>query len=149
VFRKILLYAVCLAALIGLLKWMEYKFLVRSHAFEMYAGLIALVFVGLGIWAGIKITHRKTEEKIVVVEKEVLVSVSIEPDPEKIRALGLSDREMDVLKLVAQGHSNQEIAEKLFVSPNTIKTHTSNLFLKLEVNRRMQAVKKAKELGLI
>lgn len=150
-FRRIILYALALAVLTGLLKWMEYRFFISDHATEIYIGLIALLFTGLGIWAGWKLTQKKPEKEIVYVEKEILVPVngSIEPDPNKIRELGISEREMEVLKLVAEGLSNQEIADRLFVSPNTIKTHTSNLFLKLDVSRRTQAVQKAKSLGLI
>lgn len=150
-FRRIILYAIALALLTGLLKWMEYRFFISDHATEIYIGLIALVFTGLGIWAGWKLTRQKPEKEIVFIEKEILVPATgnFSPDENRIKSLGISEREMEVLKLVAEGLSNQEIADKLFVSANTVKTHTSNLFLKLEVNRRTQAVQKAKSLGLI
>lgn len=150
-FRRIILYAIALAVLTALLKWMEYRFFISDHATEIYIGLVALLFTALGIWAGWKLTRQKPEKEIVFIEKEILVPVQgkFEPDQNRLRSLGISEREMDVLKLVAEGLSNQEIAERLFVSPNTIKTHTSNLFLKLEVNRRTQAVQKAKLLRLI
>jgi DNA-binding CsgD family transcriptional regulator len=144
-------YALALAALTLLLKWMQYKFIIVNHAMELYVGLIAAFFVVIGGWVGWKLTGRKTVKEIVIVEKEVLVPAgpSIAPDQNKIKELGISEREMDVLKLVAAGCSNQEIADKLFLSLNTVKTHTSNLFVKLDVNRRTQAVQKAKSLGII
>lgn len=148
--RRIFLYALALAGLTALLKWMEYRYMVSSHALEIYIGLIALLFTGLGIWGGWKLTRKKPEKEIVYVEKEVPVPASgFTPDENRIRQLGMSEREMDVLKLVAEGCSNQEIADKLFVSLNTVKTHTSNIFMKLEVNRRTQAVQKAKSLRII
>lgn len=146
---QVLLYGAALALLTGVLKWMEYRFLIIDHATEIYAGLIALLFTALGIWGGWKLTRKKPEKEIVIVEKHVPVEKPFAPDEKKIAALGISEREMEVLKLIAEGLSNQEIADRLFVSLNTIKTHTSNLFLKLEVNRRTQAVQKAQSLGLL
>jgi NarL family two-component system response regulator LiaR len=149
--RQLLLYGFILGLLIFLLKWLEYKFIISSHAFEIYAGLIAVLFTVVGVWAGWKLTSRKKE--IVFVEKLVTVNVPqqipVEINSAEIEKRGISSRELEVLQLVADGLSNQEIADKLFVSLNTVKTHTSNLFLKLEVARRTQAIQKAKELRII
>ena len=146
---QLLLYGVALAALTGLLKWIEYRFTIIDHATEIYAGLIALLFTALGTWGGWKLTRKKPEKEIVIVEKHVPVEKPFAPDEKKIAELGISEREMEVLQLIAAGLSNQEIADRLFVSLNTVKTHTSNLFLKLQVNRRTQAVQKAQTLGLL
>jgi DNA-binding CsgD family transcriptional regulator len=149
--KQILLYGLLLGLLTGLLKWMEYRFIITTHAFEIYAGLIALLFTILGIWLGGKLIKPKKE--VVVVEKLVTVNVPqpafFEPDQAEIEKRGLSARELEVLQLVADGLSNQEIADKLFVSLNTVKTHTSNLFVKLDVGRRTQAIQKAKSLRII
>ncbi|MDQ3111259.1 MAG: response regulator transcription factor [Bacteroidota bacterium] len=151
--KQILLYGLCLAALTGLLKWLEYRFLITTHAFEIYAGLIALFFTVLGIWAGSKLIKPKQVKEVVFVEKLVTVNVPqpvfSEPDLQEIEKRGISNRELEVLQLIANGLSNQEIADKLFVSLNTVKTHTSNLFIKLDVSRRTQAIQKAKSLRII
>ncbi|MEO5643216.1 MAG: LuxR C-terminal-related transcriptional regulator [Bacteroidia bacterium] len=151
--KKILLYGLCLGLLTGLLKWLEYRFLIATHAFEIYAGLIALFFTVLGVWAGSKLIKPKNVKEIVVVEKLVTVNVPqpafFEPDQPEIEKRNISARELEVLQLVADGLSNQEIADKLFVSLNTVKTHTSNLFVKLEVSRRTQAIQKAQSLRII
>ena len=149
--KQLLLYGLILGFLIFLLKWMEYRFIIFSHAIEIYGGILALLFTAIGIWAGWKITVRKKE--IVFVEKLVIVnvpqSVPVEINRAEIEKRGISSRELEVLQLVADGLSNKQIADKLFVSLNTVKTHTSNLFLKLEVARRTQAIQKAKELRII
>jgi two-component system, NarL family, response regulator LiaR len=137
--RTVLGYGITLAVLIALLKYVEYRFLVRDFSEEFYIGVVAIIFTGLGIWVGPRLARRK----LVVVRPEFVL------DEAALQLLGISKREHEVLELMAQGHSNQEIAEKLFVSVNTVKTHLANLFLKLEVNRRTQAVQKAKELRLI
>ncbi len=151
--KQILLYGLALGFLTLLLKWLEYRFLISTHAFEIYAGIIALLFTVLGIWLGGKLTKPKSVKEIVVVEKFVTVNVPqpafFESDKTEIEKRGISTRELEVLQLVADGLSNQEIADKLFVSLNTVKTHTSNLFLKLEVSRRTQATQKAKSLRII
>jgi ATP/maltotriose-dependent transcriptional regulator MalT len=131
-----------LALLVFFLKFIEYRFFVRDLSLEFYLGLTAVVFTAMGIWAGIKLTRRKT--LIVTVP-----AADFKIDDGKLKQLGISKREYEVLELMARGLSNQEIADKLFVSLNTIKTHTSNLFLKLETKRRTQAIQKAKELRLI
>lgn len=128
-----------MAALIFLLKWLEYRYFLRDLSTEFYITVVALLFTGLGVWTGLRLTRKK----VVVASAEFVLN-----ENERQR-LGISKREHEVLELMAQGLSNQEIADKLFVSLNTIKTHTSNLFLKLEASRRTEAVRKAKELGLI
>lgn len=138
--RTILIYGLSLAVLIFLLKFIEYSFLVRDFSLEFYIGAIAIFFTVLGVWAGLKLTKKKTI---------IITNPAYQFDQTRIDSLGISKREYEVLELMAKGLSNQEIADKLFVSLNTIKTHSSNLFLKLEVSRRTQAVQKAKELQLI
>lgn len=149
--RRLLLYGIMLGVLTFVLKWLEYRFIITSHAFEIYAGLIAVFFTILGIWAGKKLTSPKVEKEIVIVEKTITVpgSGEKETDRAEIEKRGISQREMEVLQLIAAGLSNQEIADRLFVSLNTVKTHTSNLFLKLEVSRRTMAVQKAKEINIL
>lgn len=137
--RTIILYSLALAALVFLLKFLEYRFIIRDLSFEFYFGIVAILFTALGIWAGLKLTRKK----IVLVGPQFILN-----EPELLR-LGISKRELEVLESISRGLSNQQIADKLFVSLNTIKTHSSNLFLKLEVSRRTQAVQRAKELRLI
>ena len=139
--RIYIYYGIGLGILLVILRLIEYQFLVRAHIFEIYGGLIALIFMGLGIWAGLKLTKRKTTT--------IFVQKLVEFDENKIKELGISRRESEVLELISQGLSNQEIADKLFVSLNTVKTHSARLFEKLEVNSRTKAIHKAKELGLI
>src|SRR6187549_1551422 len=137
--RTILIYGLSLAVLIFLLKFIEYRFLVRDLSLEFYIGAIAIFFTVLGVWAGLKLTKKKTV---------IITNPAFQFDQSRLDSLSISKREYEVLELMAKGLSNQEIADKLFVSLNTVKTHSSNLFLKLEVNRRTQAVQKAKELQL-
>ena len=144
------LYGVALALLIFLLKWLEWRLVIFDYALELYVGAIALVFTGLGIWLAMKLTKPKVET--VVIEKPVYIEkrpVDAEVVARELARMDLSRRELEVLELMAQGLSNQEIAEKLFVSLNTIKTHTSRLFEKMDVKRRTQAVEKAKRLNII
>ncbi|HMG08153.1 MAG TPA: response regulator transcription factor [Mucilaginibacter sp.] len=130
------------------MKWLEWRFVIVDHAFELYAGSLAVIFTLLGIWLAVKLTRPKTNT--VIVEKEVIVkSGHFVLDENELNKLGLSKREMEVLQLMAEGLSNHEIASRLFVSLNTIKTHSSKVFEKLEVRRRTQAVDKAKKLNLI
>lgn len=138
--RTILIYGLSLAVLIFVLKFIEYRFLVRDLSLEFYIGTIAIFFTVLGVWAGLKLTKKKAI---------IITNPAFQFDQSRIDSLGISKREYEVLELMARGLSNQEIADKLFVSLNTIKTHSSNLFLKLEVSRRTQAVQKGKELQLI
>jgi NarL family two-component system response regulator LiaR len=147
--KHILIYGLCGGLLIVLLKLIEYRFLVVEHSIEIYGGLVAAVFAGLGIWLGLKLTKKK-ETVIVNVVKEV--PVAAEPfavNEARLRELGITPREREILELIANGLSNREIAERLFVSENTVKTHSSRLFDKLSAKRRTQAVQIGKELGLI
>lgn len=145
--KQNILYGLSLGLLLLLMKWLEWRFIVISHAFEIYAVAIALVFTGLGIWLAIKLIKPKVET--VIVEKQVFANADFVLNEAEVNRLRLSARELEVLQLIADGLSNQQIAERLFVSLNTIKTHTSNLFLKMEVERRTQAIEMAKRLGLI
>ena len=155
-YRQLFIYGSALAALLFLLKWLEFRFIIVDHAFEIYITLIALLFTGLGTWLALKLVKPKTETKIetIIIEKEVFKTAPIANGEFILNArekekLGLSNRELEVLQLMAEGWSNQEIANKLFLSLNTVKTHSSRLFEKLEVRRRIQAVEKAKRLQLI
>ena len=137
--RTVILYGLALAAFVFVLKFLEYRLIIRDLSIEFYIGAVALIFTGVGIWAGLKLTRKR----VVMVGPEFVLNEN------ELQRLGISKREHEVLGLMAQGLSNQQIADKLFVSLNTVKTHSSNLFLKLEVNRRTQAVQKAKGLRLI
>jgi DNA-binding CsgD family transcriptional regulator len=143
--KHILIYGLCGGALIVLLRLVEYRFLVVEHSLEIYSGLIALLFAALGIWLGLNLT--KTKETIVV--KEIPAPSSFTLNEMRLRALGITRRELEILELIARGLSNREIAEQLFVSENTVKTHSSRLFEKLSARRRTQAVQLGKEFGLI
>jgi len=147
--KATILYGISLALLLFLLKWLELRFIIFDHSFEVYVGFIAVIFTGLGIWLALKLSKPKIET--VVVEKEVFVhrNENFTLDRSVVSQLELSKRELEILGLLAQGHSNQEIAAKLFVSLSTVKTHIQNLFEKLDVKRRTQAVEKARRLNLI
>lgn len=144
--KTILLYGIALALLVGLLKAVEYRFLVRDLSMEVYMTIVAMFFSALGIWAGLRLTQRRPGA---TASPQLGSSSPLETSTALLEKYKLSKREHEVLMLIAAGYSNQEIAERLFVSLNTIKTHSSNLFLKLDVKRRTQAVQKAKELGLL
>jgi len=147
--KAIILYSVSLAFLLFLLKWLELRFIIYRHSFEIYIGAIALLFTALGIWLALKLSKPKV--KTVVIEKEVYLSrrENFTPNTSLISQFELSKRELEILSLMAEGHSNEEIAEKIFVSLSTVKTHNQNIFAKLDVKRRTQAVDKAKRLNLI
>jgi DNA-binding CsgD family transcriptional regulator len=137
--KTIFIYGLALAVLVAVLKIIEYRFLVQDLTLEFYLGSVAVLFTGLGVWAGLKLTRRK----VFVHDPNFKLDESI------LERLGISKREYEVLENIALGLSNQEIAEKLFVSLNTVKTHLSNLFMKLDAKRRTQAIQKAKELKLL
>jgi len=145
--KHILIYGLCGGVLIVLLKLVEYRFLVVEHSVEIYGGLIALVFAVLGIWLGLKLTKKK--ETIVVKEVQVSAAQTFALNQARLQELKITRRELEILELIAGGLSNREIAERLFVSENTVKTHSSRLFDKLSAKRRTQAVQLAKEFGLI
>jgi DNA-binding CsgD family transcriptional regulator len=136
VFRTILIYGVLLAAGAYGLRWLEYQYVIRTHATETYVVLIALAFLGLGLWAGARLFRRPPPGPFA-------------PNRQACATLGVSDRELEVLTLLAAGRSNKEIANQLELSPNTVKTHVSKLFEKLEARRRTQAISRARELGII
>ena len=147
--RTIIIYGLVGGVLVAALKLVEYRFLVVEHSLEIYGGIVALIFAALGIWLGLKLTRPK--ERLII--KEVPVPVRVpEPfsvDQGALDRLGITPREYEILGLIAEGLSNREIAERLFVSENTVKTHSSRLFDKLNAKRRTQAVQLAKEAGLI
>ena len=137
-----------MAALMFLLKWLELRLIIFDHAFEIYVGVIAAIFTGLGIWLALKLSKPKVET--IVVEKEIYVrSNSFLLNQRELDNLNLSKRELEVLQLMAEGLSNHEIAQRLYVSLSTVKTHSRNLFDKLGVARRTQAIDKAKKLFII
>lgn len=138
--HTILLYSLALALLLFLLQWLQFGYIVRDLSLEFYLGVVAVVFTAVGIWAGLRLTRPKTK---VIVQKDFVFNEV------EFNRLGISKRELEVLELMAEGFSNQEIADKLFLSLNTIKTHSANLFVKLDVKRRTQAVQRAKDLQLI
>lgn len=143
--RIIILYGIALAVLTAVLKLIEYKYFIHDIKQEAYIGTIAMFFTVLGIWAGIKIIGgKKTIVKEVYVPKGDFVL-----NENEMQKVGISPREYDVLELMSKGMSNQEIANELFVSLSTVKTHAANLYIKLDVKRRTQAVQRAKELQLI
>ena len=145
-YSSVLIYGASLALLLLLLRVIEWQLIFIDNSFELYSGAIAVIFTVLGIWMSRKILKPKT----VMLEKEVFVSNNnFELNQNAVSDLGLSKRELEVLTLMAGGLSNHEIAERLFVSLNTVKTHLSNVFLKLDVQRRTQAVEKARRMSLI
>ena len=157
--KTILAYGLLGGVLIAALKLVEYRFLVLEHSLEIYGGIVALIFSALGIWLGLKLT--RTRETVVVREVEVPVEVPVRvevPVPvaapfarneARLAQLGITARELEILEAMAAGLSNREIAERLFVSENTVKTHTSRLFDKLGARRRTQAVQLGKQHALI
>ena len=145
--RHVLIYGIVGGLLIAGLKWMEYRYLVIEHSFEIYGALVAIIFAVLGIWLGLRLT--KSHETIVVQEVPVAVATPFSRDDAKRESLSITRRELEILELIAQGLSNREIAEKLYVSENTVKTHSSRVFDKLGAKRRTQAVQIGKEFGLL
>lgn len=145
--RQVLIFGLVGGVLIALLKWTEYQFLVVEHSMEIYGALIAATFAVLGIWLGLRM--RGTRHRVVVKEISVAAKEVFALNEKKRDELGITRRELEILSLVAQGMSNREIAEKLFVSENTVKTHCSRAFDKLGAKRRTQAVQLGKEFGLL
>jgi NarL family two-component system response regulator LiaR len=144
--RRVLLYGLAGGVLLALLKVVEYQYFVRAYPAEVYGGLVAVIFSGLGLYFGLR--WARTREVVVVREVRVPQGGGFVLDTGKLKELGITPREHEILGLIAAGLSNREIGERLFVSENTVKTHSSRLFEKLGVNRRVQAVVKARELGL-
>ena len=157
--KTVLLYGLLGGVLIAALKLIEYRYLVLEHSLEIYGGIIAALFSALGIWLGLKLTRTKetvvTREVHVPVEVPVPVHVPVpvtgpfQRNDVRVEQLGITPRELEILEAIAAGLSNREIAERLFVSENTVKTHAGRLFDKLSARRRTQVVQRAKEEGLI
>ena len=163
--KHVLVYGLAGGILIATLRLIEFRYLVLEHSVELYGTLVAALFSGLGIWLGLRLTRGR--ERVVVrdvvrdVVREVPVEVPVEVrvhvpapatfvrDAARVESLGVTPRELEILELIAAGLSNREIAERVFVSENTVKTHSSRLFDKLGARRRTQAVQIGKELGLI
>jgi NarL family two-component system response regulator LiaR len=143
--RTVIVYGLLGGVLIAGLKLIEYRFLVVEHSLEIYGGLVALIFAALGVWLGLRMTGRNTEKEIVIVREAEPFVVN----QARLQQLGITPREHEILTHIAAGLSTREIAAKLFVSENTVKTHASRLFDKLDARRRTQAVQIAKEQGLI
>jgi DNA-binding CsgD family transcriptional regulator len=143
--RTVLLFGLVGGLIIVALKMAEYRFLVVEHSLEIYGVIVAGLFAALGIWLGLKITRTR----VVVREVEVPGGGPFVINSMSVERLGLTPRELEILQLIADGLSNREIAERLFVSENTVKTHSANLFSKLSAKRRTQAVQLAKEAGVI
>ena len=148
--KTILVYGLLGGVLVAGLKLIEYRYLIVEHSFEVYGGLVALLFSALGIWLGLRITGGGRRDRVVVREVRVAAPAGpFVPDSARLEQLGITPRELEILELIAAGMSTREIAEKLFVSENTVKTHSSRLFEKLDARRRTQAVQRAKEARLI
>jgi DNA-binding NarL/FixJ family response regulator len=134
--RTVLIWALVLAAGAFALQWLEYQYLVRAFSRDIYVAIIGTAFAAGGVWVGWKLTQRRAPGPF-------------ERNAAALAALGLTGQEMKVLERLAAGQSNKEIARTLGLSPNTVKTHVANLYAKLEVSRRTQAVSKARDLQLI
>jgi DNA-binding NarL/FixJ family response regulator len=150
--RRVILYGLAGGVLLALLKVLEYQYVVRAYPGEVYGGLVAAIFSALGIYLGLQWARSREVTAIKEVQiREVRVPAGgpFVLDAGKLKELGITPREHEILGLIAEGLSNREIGERLFVSENTVKTHSSRVFDKLGVNRRVQAVLKGRELGLI
>jgi ATP/maltotriose-dependent transcriptional regulator MalT len=145
--RHVLLYGLLGGLLIAGLKLIEYRWLVVERSVEIYGGLVAAVFAGLGLWLGLRLTRHT--ETVVVREVRIAAPVEFVRDQDKVVALGLTPRELEILELIALGLSNKEIAARAYVSENTVKTHSSRVFDKLGARRRTQAVQLGKAFRLI
>ena len=143
--KTVVIYGLLGGVLIAVLRIVEYRFLVVEHSLEIYGGIVALLFAALGIWLGLKLV----KPKVVVKEVPVAVNGPFVLNEARQAQLGITARELEILQLIAAGHSNREIGEKLYVSENTVKTHAASVFEKLSAKRRTQAVQLAKEAGLI
>lgn len=147
--KEILIYCISMGLLLFLMKWLEAYFIVFNYRLDLFIGSIAIIFTVLGIWLALQLMKPKVETRII--EKKIYISPASQKEinEQEITMLGISKRELDVLGLMAAGLSNEEIGEKLFIGLNTVKTHSSNIFMKLDVKRRTQAVEKAKRLNII
>jgi two-component system, NarL family, response regulator LiaR len=145
--KRVIGYGLAGGVLIALLKLLEYQHFVRAYPTEVYGGLVAVIFTVVGLYFGLR--WARAREVVVIKEVRVPEGGPFVLDAAKLKALGITQREHEILGLIAEGLSNREIGERIFVSENTVKTHSSRLFDKLGVNRRVQAVQKGREMGLI
>ncbi|MEO0900207.1 MAG: LuxR C-terminal-related transcriptional regulator [Bacteroidota bacterium] len=141
--KNILIYATSMGGLLILFKWMEYQYVSHRLGMEMYLGLAGVLFLGIGIFVGYLFYRGSQQKKLEQTSEPHL------PDTQKLDELKISQRESEVLNLLVKGYSNQEIADQLFISIHTVKSHVANLYSKLDVKRRTQAIQKAKELNII
>jgi DNA-binding CsgD family transcriptional regulator len=146
--RYIVLYGLILAVLVFLLKWLQWKFLIVDNSLDVYIGLIAIFFTILGVWVATQLAKPKIQT--VIVEKEIYVPLSDDSalNEAELKKLNLSNREYEVLQLLAKGYSNAEIAKRLYLALSTVKTHVSNIFVKMDVKSRAQAIEKSKRLKI-
>lgn len=146
--QRILVYGAAMGVLVFLLKWLQWKYLIADHSMEIYGGVLALIFTALGVWIANQWAGKRVET--IIVEKEVLLEAPVTDEVKfhQLLALNLTERELEVWKLVSKGYSNADIAATLFLSVSTIKTHVSNLLLKLDVKNRTQAAEKARQLNI-
>ena len=135
--RTIILYAAALALATAALNWLEYRYFARAFSIELYVGLVAMGFIVLGAWVGSRLTPRQARR------------TAFERNDAAIRSLGLSPREVEILDALASGESNKELARRFGISPNTVKTHVARIYEKLGVQRRVQAIEKARLLAVI
>lgn len=149
--NAVLVYGISGGILIAALRLAEYRFLVVEHSFEIYGGLIAAIFAGVGVWLGLTISRKEIVKEEVIVVKEVAAApdAPFAVNEDRLRELAITRRELEILGLLARGLSAKEMAAGLFVSENTVKTHTARLFDKLGVNRRIKAVEAGRTFGLI
>jgi len=147
--KIIIRYGFALGCSLLLLKWLKYQFFEKQHSIEIYAGFLAMIFTALGIWLAKKLTPTKIQTILIETEIKATIRDEFGLNADELKKTGLSKRELDVLRLMAKGASNQEIAEKLHVSLNTVKTHVTRVLEKLEAERRTQAVDIARNRGLI
>ncbi len=135
--KTVLIYGAALAAGAIALQWLEYRIWARAHPEAVYVALVAAAFLGLGIWVGRRLFRREPHPREFTANERAQSS------------LGITEREREVLALLAEGRSNKQIAARLGLSPNTVKTHVAHLFEKLRVARRTEAILLARELGLV
>jgi DNA-binding NarL/FixJ family response regulator len=135
--KTVLIYGIALAAGAVALQWLEYQIWARAHPGTVYIALLAAAFMALGIWVGRRLFRSEGR------------TGAFTPNEQAQSSLGITERERQVLQLLADGRSNKEIAARLGLSPNTVKTHVARLFEKLRVARRTEAILLARELGLL
>ena len=137
--RDILLYGIIAALVLLLVKGADYNLFSKHISLEVYSAILVLLFTGLGIWFGLRFTSPK-----VIVKEQVIANIDID----KLKQQGISEREIEVLMLISKGHTNQQIANELFVSLSTVKSHTQKIYNKLHVNSRTQAIQKARTISM-